>query len=426
MLTKYKNLLKKKKKCILFEQSILVWWDNLKYKIKKLSQIYSKNRAKERNKEYYRIQNNLQRLSQSIADGNCIDIEKYEKLKTDLCEYENEKCTGAILRSKAQWANESDKCTKYFLNLEKSRQESNTVKELLDENGEVKKNIDSILDMQYNFYSNLYSCVTVECESKNQLLSLVDKKLNESDVEMCDKNIDVKEIEQAVKEMASNKSPGPDGLTIEFYRKFLPQLKNVLYKLFLEIEEKETLSHSMKMGVITLLYKKKGDKRLLKNWRPISLLNVDYKIIARIMSNRLKNVLPNIISDSQTCCIIGKDIADTLVSIRDIIEMSEIDEMEGYIVKIDQEKAFDRVSHEYMLQVLKVFGFGDYFRKWVKMFYTGIYSSVKSNGHLTKYFPIKNSVRQGCPISALLYVLCSEPLSCAIKCNGYIKGIDIP
>lgn len=217
---------------------------------------------------------------------------------------------------------------------------------MLDEKGEVKKIADSILDMQYNFYSNLYSCVTIECESKNQLLSLVDTKLNGSDVELCDKSIDVKELEQALKEMASNKSPGPDGLTVEFYKRFLPELKNVLYKLFLEIEEKETLSHSMKMGVITLLYKKKGDKRLLKNWRPISLLNVDYKIIARIMSNRLKHVLPNIISDSQTCCIVGKDIADTLVSIRDIIEMTEIDEMEGYIVKIDQEKAFDRVSHE--------------------------------------------------------------------------------
>lgn len=109
----------------------------------------------------------------------------------------------------------------------------------------------------------------------------------------------------------------------------------------------------MKMGVITLLYKKKGDKRLLKNWRPISLLNFDYKIL----SNRFNHVLPNIISDSHTCCIIGKDIADTFVSIRDILEMTEIDEMEGYIVKIDQEKAFHRVSHEYMLEVLKVFGF---------------------------------------------------------------------
>lgn len=129
----------------------------------------------------------------------------------------------------------------FFLNLEKSRQESNTIKESLDENGEVKKNIDSILDMQYNFYSNLYSCVTIECESKNQLLTIVDKKLNESDVEMCDKNINVKEIEQALKEMASNKNPGPDELTVEFYKKFLPQLKNVLYKLYFRNRRKRNI-----------------------------------------------------------------------------------------------------------------------------------------------------------------------------------------
>lgn len=423
---KVQEVIENEKQCILFEQSILVWWDNLKYKIKKLSQSYSQNRARERNREYYRIQNSLQRLSERIADGDSINIENYEKLKTDLSEFENEKCRGAILRSKAKWANESDKCTKFFLNLEKSRQESNTIKELVDESGEVMENADSILNLQYDFYSKLYSCVTIDCDSKNQLLSLVNTKLDVNDAELCDKYIDVNEIEQAVKEMARNKSPGPDGLTVEFYRKFLPHLKTILYKLFLEIEKQETLSHSMKMGNITLLYKKKGDKRLLKNWRPISLLNVDYKIIARIMSNRLKQVLPNVISNDQTCCIVGRDIADTLVSIRDIIEMVEMDQMEGYIVKIDQEKAFDRVSHEYLLDVLQVYGFGDYFRKWVKIFYTDIYSSVKNNGHLTKYFPVRNSVRQGCPISALLYVLCSEPLNCAIKCNKFIRGIDIP
>lgn len=84
---KVQELIEKEKTCILFEQSILVRWDNLKYKIKMLSQIYSKNRVKERNREYFKIQNSLQRLSQSIADGNCIDIEKYEKLKSDICEY---------------------------------------------------------------------------------------------------------------------------------------------------------------------------------------------------------------------------------------------------------------------------------------------------------------------------------------------------
>ena len=96
----------------------------------------------------------------------------------------------------------------------------------------------------------------------------------------------------------------------------------------------------------------------------------------------------------------GRDIADTLASIRDIIDLVEMDNMEGYILKIDQEKAFDRVSHEYLLDVLETFGFGNGFKTWVKIFYTDIHSSVKSNGYLTKYFPIKNSVRQGCPISA--------------------------
>lgn len=100
---------------------------------------------------------------------------------------------------------------------------------------------------------------------------------------------------------------------------------------------------------------------MLKNWRLISLLNVDYKIIARLMANRLKLVLPNIVSESQTCCIIGKDIADTLVSVRYIIDLVEIDKLDGYIVKIDQEKAFDRVSHDYLFDVLDTFGFGPFF-----------------------------------------------------------------
>lgn len=93
------------------------------------------------------------------------------------------------------------------------------------------------------------------------------------------------------------------------------------------------------MGVITLLYKKSGDKKCLKTYRPISLLNVDYKIIVIVMANRLKCVLPNIIiSDAQTYCIIEKDIADTVVIVKDIIDLVKMDNLERYIVKIEQEK----------------------------------------------------------------------------------------
>ncbi|CAC5417322.1 unnamed protein product [Mytilus coruscus] len=104
----------------------------------------------------------------------------------------------------------------------------------------------------------------------------------------------------------------------------------------------------------------------------------------------------------------------------------ENDELEGYIVKIDQEKAFDRESHEYIFKILKQFGFGDVFIKWIEIFYTRINSCVKCNEFLTPYFGVDNLIRYGCPISALLYVLAAEPLQCNIRENVNISGIKIP
>ncbi|CAG2199723.1 unnamed protein product [Mytilus edulis] len=182
----------------------------------------------------------------------------------------------------------------------------------------------------------------------------------------------------------------------------------------------------MRAGVLSLIYKKKGDRRILKNYRPISLLQVDYKILARIMANRFKKVLPTIISENQTCCIIGRDISNNIANVRDIITLVENDELEGYIVKIDQEKAFDRESHEFIFKTLKKFGFGDVFIKWIEIFYTRINSCVKCNGFLTPYFCVDNGIRQGCPISALLYVLAAETLQCNIRKNVNISGIKIP
>lgn len=103
-----------------------------------------------------------------------------------------------------------------------------------------------------------------------------------------------------------------------------------------------------------------------------------------------------------------------------------MDKLDGYIVKIDQEKAFYRVSHDYLFDVLDTFGFGPLFKKWITIFYCDIFSSVKCNGFLTNYFPIKNSVRQGCPISALLYVLSAEPLYHVMSSNTNIRGIIVP
>ena len=297
---------------------------------------------------------------------------------------------------------------------------------MINDDDAIISNTTEILDEVHQFYGNLYSSVNIYDNCTDSLFNFINCSVLSEDKDMCDAIITVEELQTAITNMAKNKSPGPDGLTVEWHCKFYDCMYDILLHIFQCVKNDNIMSRSMRFGVISLIYKNKGDNRSLKNWRPISLLNVDYKILARILSARLKRVLPKIISVSQTCCVVGRDIADTIVTVRDIIDMAERDNLEGYIVRIDQEKAFDRVSHSYLISILRKFGFGDNFIQWINIFYTEIKSSVKCNGHLTKPFLIKNSVRQGCPISAMLYVLVAEPLGLAIKANPYIKGIPLP
>lgn len=421
-----KEMIIVEKESELYTRDIVIWWDNLKYKIKKFSQVLSSRLAKESRQEYYRLQNQINIFCDRTARGIDVDVAKFESLKLELSDYENEKCKGAILRSKAVWAVESDKNTKYFLNLEKYKQENNSIKELLNSKNEIVSDTDGILELQYSFYKDLYSCVETDSDKMVEFLESVDKKVDDNECITCDSDILPEEIFKAMSQMSKNKSPGSDGLTVEFYCKFYDDLKEILSQLFNAIEKEGELSRSMKCGILSVFYKKKGDRKSLRNYRPISLLQVDYKILARVMANRFKHVLPNIISEDQTCCILGRDISNNIANVRDVIDLVEQDNLEGYIVKIDQEKAFDRVSHVYLLEVLRKFGFGDRFVKWIEIFYNGISSAVKCNGFLSKYFYVQNGIRQGCPISALLYVLAAEPLHSRIMQNDNIQGICIP
>ena len=166
--------------------------------------------------------------------------------------------------------------------------------------------------------------------------------------------------------MNKNKSPGIDGLTVEFFTQFLDILKTLFYKVVKSIKNEKQLSRSMRKGIISLFYKKKGDKTNLKKFRTISLLNVDYKIISKVLANRLKTVMSSIISLEQTCCVPSRDIADNIMSVRDVIDFIDVSNQEEFLIKIDQEQAFYRVSHSFITKVLSKFNFGKTFISWIK------------------------------------------------------------
>ena len=166
--------------------------------------------------------------------------------------------------------------------------------------------------------------------------------------------------------MENNTSPGNDGLTKEFYITFWNEVK---VPLLLAIEKAylvKQLSASQKQAVIKLIEKGRN-KRYIQNWQPISLLNVDVKLISKALAERLKNVLPEIISSNQNADVKNRCISEGGRLISDLLEMSEVLNKEGFLVTIDIEKAFDSVNHHFLIAILEKICFETDFIQWIKV-----------------------------------------------------------
>ena len=187
------------------------------------------------------------------------------------------------------------------------------------------------------------------------------------------------------------------------------------------------LSSSQRSGLITLLFKR-GDRLAMemKNWRPITLLCVDYKIASKAIANRLLTVLPSLINPNQTCGIKGRNPYVNNRMLQDIVSDLNSRGLGGAVLSLDQEKAFDRVDWAYLLRVLEHMNFGVSFRNWVSLFYNSISSSVLINGEQSEPFYVARGVRQGCPLSPLLYVIMVETLANVIRSYLLIDGFYLP
>ena len=177
--------------------------------------------------------------------------------------------------------------------------------------------------------------------------------------------------------------------------------------------------------MIKLIEKKGRDKRFIKNWRSISLLNLDTKLISKVFSELIKNVLPSIISENQTTYIKNRFISEGGRLIDDLLEFSNTFKKEGFLVTIDIEKAFDSVNHNFLIATLEKFGFGKTFIQWSKILLKNQESCIINAGKTSKYFKLERRTRQGDPISAYLFILVLEVVFLSIKQNKNIKGIEL-
>jgi len=234
-----------------------------------------------------------------------------------------------------------------------------------------------LLEEVTNYWSNLYVSQRV-CNSEidKYLAEIeIDKVLNEQEKTSCEGLMSVSECTDVLFKMKKNKSPGCDGLQPEFYQTFWEDIKYMVTDSLNEAFCTGKMSASQRRGIITLMFKK-GDREELKNWRPISLLNTDYKLAAFVISGRMQQVLSNIVSTDQTGYIKGRFVGSNIRLIEDVFDYINKNNKEGATIFCDFEKAFDSVEFIFLKKVLEKFNFGPQFRQWIDVFYNKIDSNV--------------------------------------------------
>ena len=352
-----------------------------------------------------------------------LDIKK-ENLET----IRNEKLRGHIIRSRVQWLNEEERPSRYFCSLETRSYIEKTVKKIKSDTGKLITDQKDILNEIRLFYSNLFA-------NKDSQLNITDikqlsnlyqiPKLIHTESTLLEGHLKLEEISYALKNMNNNKSPGLDGFPCEFFKVFWGKLKYFVLRSINNSFDKGILPITSRQCVISCIPKGNKPREFLKNWRPISLLSVLYKIASASIANRLKPALNKLISRSQSGFLPGRYIGECTRLVYDILNHTEINEIDGMLVLIDFEKAFDSISWAFLYEVFELFGFSKNFIKWIKLFNNNVTAYVIQCGILSDPLNIERGARQGDPIAAFEFILCAEILSIMIRENKEITGINI-
>ena len=387
---------------------------------------YSAYKQKKRKEDEEKL---IQEIA-SLENSTQLNFDLIETKKEELENIRKEKIKGIIIRSRVRWAEEGEKPTKYFCNLESRNFTNKTIYKIENDNGDTITKQKEILHEVKHFYENLYKCHDLNETQDDEITSILENIQHHPKLSLESKNslegeLTDKEILAALKKMKNNKSLGTDGFTSEFFKFFYNDIKVFLKRALNESYKEGKLSITQRQGLITCIPKGDKPKQFLKNWRPITLLNVVYKIASACIAERIKSVLTGIISEDQTGFLSGRYIGENTRLIYDILHITDEQDIPGLLLIVDFEKAFDSISWKFINRTLNFLNFGDSIKRWISVFYNDIQSCVIQNGFLSEPFTVQRGCRQGDPLSPYIFLLCAEILSRQFKANPDIKGIEI-
>lgn len=400
-------------------------WQKVKGILIEFSKRYSKDKAKAKKQELNDLESQLDKLKiivEELPYPSENVIHKYKELHTKRQSILQIKSDGAFVRSRTKYYQQGERSSKYFFSLEKSNAAKKTMKQLKLNDGSYIKNSKQLLKEQRKFYSLLYSArQATQFNLKNE----TDKKLTDNDKAKLDQPFTLAEFSVALNNMPNNKTPGLDGLTAEFYKMFWSKLGQIYTDAIMFIKQSGSMWLSARRGIITLIPKKNKDTNLLTNWRPLTMLTCDYKILAKAIALRMQSVLDYLINPDQTGYMKGRNIVENIVKVKEIVQYTHNTHTPAVVMTLDFFKCFDSVEHSAIWGSLRYFNFGEEFISWSKLLFVDFELCTQNNGHFSQFFPSQRSIHQGCPAAGYFYLLVAQILHDKLTLDTRIKGITI-
>ncbi len=328
----------------------------------------------------------------------------------------------------SKWLRYGDTCSKSFFDFHRIGRKRTLLRELETEEGPIGGQSDLALYVT-GFYSKLYTSDSLAqgtMEAQEACWESVKTKVSQVANERLTEELTLEDIQGAVRALPKGKAPGHDGLPIEFFQEFEPDIAPTLRLAFVAMLRAGATSNFINKGSITLI-PKSGDRAKLGNWRPITLLGSIYKILAKALANRFRKELNDIIRPNQTGFVEGRNILDNVFMAQEGLNWAEESNQDLVFLLLDFEKAFDRIEWGFLFKALDRLGFSPTWVHWVTSLYRDATSAIKLNGIPGPDFKLERSVRQGCPLAPYLFILATDVLGYMLEDPKYgIEGLALP